>query len=593
MKVNDQKAILKSVKEKAERSRIDIFDEESELQQIVECTIDPEAYEEVSEPEEPKLQITKEQYEALVADRDRRQTIGSYYKYVLHCRPDLKETKLHQVLANTIQEFLERPGRVDGTEFLLISLPFQTGKTTWGAQSIPSWYMLKHPGSNCIIISYSSTFAGKASAENKRKIDWNIGLWPGARIGNKWTNDEFEVLFDEKNNIKSTCLSATMSTVNGNPADVVIIDDTCHDSTEANSDTFNTTLEDNWLSVVRSRIRVGGKCIVLQTRWNLRDIFAVIQNLEDPAAIQVLNIPCECVDPENDPLGRELGDGPCPEIGKGRTWVQAFKQAYIRKGNLMTWENNYQGNPTIANGNLFKEKYFRTCEFGKITDRGLVKPDGKTVVWPCVALSLDAAMKDEEDNDFNALQVWAKLEDDYFLLHAEKEHYSFPDLVDRIYALMRKYNPRYLYIEEAANGVATIQMLNKAQVKGVIGVKPEGGKYSRAMAVTWLFAQGHCYFPKDAPWFEEYKQSLCVFPKGAHDDDVDATSQALNRMSMLAAHESVVEQVVGAKCEWDEDMIQDYMNAGTIERRAMVEAWGNPPVSSNYSNGARLDLMGV
>jgi predicted phage terminase large subunit-like protein len=305
-----------------------------------------------------------------------------------------------------------------------------------------------------------------------------------------------------------------------------------------------------------------------------------------------LNIPCECVDPENDPLGRELGDGPCPEIGKGRTWVQAFKQAYIRKGNLMTWENNYQGNPTIANGNLFKEKYFRTCEFGKITDRGLLRPNGKTTVWPCIALSLDAAMKDEEDNDFNALQVWAKLEDDYFLLHAEKEHYSFPDLIDRIYALMRRFNIRYLYIEEAANGVATIQMLNKAKVKGVVGVQPEGGKYSRAMAVTWLFHQGHCYFDKDAEYFDEYKKSLCAFPKGTHDDDVDATSQALNRMSMLAVHESVAEVIVGKKCEWDDDMVADYMQASTIERRAMVEAWGDPPANINYRNGASLDLMG-
>lgn len=590
MKITD---VIKN-KAKDSRDMLGIFDEpEKPIQEIVELTIDPTAYEEISEPEEPKLQLTRAQYDALLADKERRNTIGSYYKYVLHCRPDLKETKLHKVLADTIQEFLERPGREDGTDFLLISLPFQTGKTTWGAQSIPSWFMLKRPGSNCIVISYSSTFAGKASAENKRKIEWNLDMWPGAEIGNKWTNDEFEVVFDKKNNIKSTCLSATMATVNGNPADVVIIDDTCHDSTEANSDTFNTTLEDNWLSVVRSRIRVGGKCIVLQTRWNLRDIFEVIKTSENQDAIQVLNIPCECIDPENDPLGRELGDGPCPEIGKGKVWVQAFKQAYIRKGNLMTWENNYQGNPTIANGNLFKQKYFRACEWGTITDRGLVRKDnGKTITWPCVALSVDAALKDEEDNDFNALQVWAKLEDDYFLLHAEKEHYSFPDLIDRIYGLMWRFPIKYMYIEEAANGVAAIQMLNKAGVKGVIGVQPEGGKYSRAMAVTWLFSQGHCYFPKDAEWYPEYEKSLCVFPKGTHDDDVDATSQALNRMSMLAAHESVVTIVVGKKCEWDEDMIEDYMNASTIEKRAMVEAWGDPPSNVNCRNGASLDLMG-
>lgn len=551
--------------------------------------LDP-VVEKISDPEVPKLKITQAQYEAIKAEKNRRDTINSYYKYVLKCRPDLKPTKLHEYLANTIQEFLERPGRDDGTEFLLVSLPFQVGKTTWGAQSIPSWGMLKRPGTNYIVVSYSAAFATKASAENKRKIDWNIDLWPGAKIGDKWTNEEFEVVFDAKNNIKSTCLSATMATVNGNPADVVIIDDTCHDSTEANSDTFNNTLEENWLSVVRSRIRVGGKCIVLQTRWNMRDIFEVIKSLENPDSIQVLNIPCECVDPVNDPLGRELGDGPCPEIGKDRKWVQAFKQAYIRKGNMMTWENNYQGNPTIGTGNIFKKKHFRTCEFGKITDRGLQHKDGSTTVWPCVALSVDAALKHEEDNDFNALQVWAKLEDDYFLLHAEKGHYSFPELLDKINKLGERFKLNYRYIEEAANGAAAIDMLVAAKVRNVIPVKPEGGKYSRAMAVSWLFESGRVYVDKDAEYYDEYEESMLQFPKGKHDDDVDATTQALNRMTMLAAHESVATETIAKPCHWTEDMIEDYESATDSERMMLRSIWGDPPKSFVQNTG--LNLMG-
>ena len=59
----------------------DIFDEKP-VQEIVECTIDPTAYETITEPEEPadKIKITKAQYEALLADKNRRDTIGSYYK---------------------------------------------------------------------------------------------------------------------------------------------------------------------------------------------------------------------------------------------------------------------------------------------------------------------------------------------------------------------------------------------------------------------------------------------------------------------------------------------------------------------------------
>ena len=41
-------------------------------------------YEEISQPE--KIVITKEQYDALKADLTRRETINSYYKYVLKCK---------------------------------------------------------------------------------------------------------------------------------------------------------------------------------------------------------------------------------------------------------------------------------------------------------------------------------------------------------------------------------------------------------------------------------------------------------------------------------------------------------------------------
>lgn len=539
-----------------------------------------------------KIRMSKEQYDILKLEKERRETIGSYYNYVRKCRPDFMDTKLHRKLAGDIQKFLEEPNPENAPfGVLLISMSFQTGKTSWGAQSGPAWAMQRWPGSNHIIISYNQDFARKASAENKRKIEWNMHLFPESEIGNKWTNDEFEVVFDKKKNIKSTCLSATMGTVNGNPADVLWIDDTCRDSTEANSDTFNNELENNWLSVVRSRIKAKtGKVIVMQTRWNLRDIHELIKILEDPTGIKCINIPCECVDPENDYLGRELGDGPCPEIGKDKKWVQAFKQAYIRKGNMMTWENNYQGNPTIEQGNLFKQKYFKDCHYGTITDEGLIrKTDGKTLIWPIIVLSVDAALKHEEKNDFNALQVWAKLEDDYFILHAEAEHYSFPELMDAIERLRARFKINFLYIEEAANGSAAIDMLLKAGVQNVIPVKPEGGKYSRAMAVTWLWSNGYVYCRTDMDWYKDFKENLLTFPKAKHDDPVDSMSQALNRMTMLVASDSEVKEIIGKEILWTQDMIDDYNHANALQQKILREEWGKPP---NELGQYGLDLMG-
>lgn len=87
------------------------------------------------------------------------------------------------------------------------------------------------------------------------------------------------------------------------------------------------------------------------------------------------------------------------------------------------------------------------------------------------------------------------------------------------------------YIEEKANGPAVMQTL-KGEITGMIGVEPEGGKETRAYAVTPLFESGNVYFPHPlyAPWISDVIEEMLAFPNGEHDDDVDAMTQALVKL---------------------------------------------------------------
>ena len=51
-------------------------------------------------------------------------------------------------------------------------------------------------------------------------------------------------------------------------------------------------------------------------------------------------------------------------------------------------------------------------------------------------------------------------------------------------------------------------------------------------SVSALFEAGNVLLPEAerAPWINDYMHELCTFPKAAHDDQVDATSQALVRL---------------------------------------------------------------
>ena len=87
-----------------------------------------------------------------------------------------------------------------------------------------------------------------------------------------------------------------------------------------------------------------------------------------------------------------------------------------------------------------------------------------------------------------------------------------------------------ILIEDKANGPAIISELQK-EIAGIVPVNPEGGKIARAQATAPLWESGSIELPDpqlfDATWMEDYLHNICAFPNAAHDDDMDATSQAL------------------------------------------------------------------
>ena len=89
-------------------------------------------------------------------------------------------------------------------------------------------------------------------------------------------------------------------------------------------------------------------------------------------------------------------------------------------------------------------------------------------------------------------------------------------------------------VEDKANGSAVIQMLVH-EIPGILPVTPEGGKVARAAAVSPLIEAGNVYLPHPsyAPWVTDFIEECAAFPNGAHDDQVDAMTQALLRWNMV------------------------------------------------------------
>jgi predicted phage terminase large subunit-like protein len=85
-------------------------------------------------------------------------------------------------------------------------------------------------------------------------------------------------------------------------------------------------------------------------------------------------------------------------------------------------------------------------------------------------------------------------------------------------------------VEDAANGPAIIDSL-RGRVNGIIPIRPDGSKQARLSAVSPLFESGQVFIPRNAPWLIDYEIEMTQFPMAKHDDQVDATSMALRRLS--------------------------------------------------------------
>jgi predicted phage terminase large subunit-like protein len=143
--------------------------------------------------------------------------------------------------------------------------------------------------------------------------------------------------------------------------------------------------------------------------------------------------------------------------------------------------------------------------------------------------SWDCTFKDLATSDYVVGQVWANFGARYYLVDRVKARMSFPATCQAIRDMSAKW-PRAVakLVEDKANGPAVIAELEK-EIDGLIAVNPEGGKVARANAVSPLFEAGNVFVPTvdRAPWVGEWREEMASFPMGRHDDDVDATTQAL------------------------------------------------------------------
>lgn len=215
------------------------------------------------------------------------------------------------------------------------------------------------------------------------------------------------------------------------------------------------------------------------------------------------------------------------------------------------YAGQHQQRPSPAEGQIFKKKTEdgRQCVGNFSMEdilRRLAELDSQgRQVWKYkrVILSADTAFKEKEENDFSVVLAIGERPDGlgWDLLDRWKDKAGYPALKQQVKMLNAKWKPQAFLIEDKASGQSLIQELRLESAIPLVPIKVDTDKVSRAHSVVPTWEAGNVFVDPSLPWVSDFIDNLYGFPKLAHDDDVDAFTQAMNYLHHGFAGQGVVD----------------------------------------------------
>lgn len=430
---------------------------------------------------------------------------------------------------------------------LIINMPPRHMKSLLCAVFWFTWVWTFRPSSRWLFASYSAGLSIRDSVKCRRVIEHP---WYQARFGNVYqlTGDQNQKSRFENNKTGLRMATGVGGAATGEGGDFIVVDDPVK-ALDAHSAAAREGANSWWDETMSTRGNNPATVVkvVIMQRLHEQDLTGhLIERMKtDGQHYEHLCLPAEYERQEQQRITAIGWKDPRTEPGQ-LLWPERFGPAELKdlKGSLGSYgvAGQLQQRPAPDEGGIFKKvwwRYWRPLGVAmppvqvQMADGSYVEiePDELPVRFDEQIQSWDMSFKDTKSSDFVAGQVWGRKGANKYLLDFFLER---ADIVDSIAAILRLTGkwPDAIgkLVEDKANGPAVISML-KNRVTGMIPVDPQGGKVVRAYAVQPQVEAGNVYLPHPAlfGWVDTFRTSCAGFPNLAHDDDVDAMTQALTR----------------------------------------------------------------
>ena len=448
-----------------------------------------------------------------------RRDLSEYFELARGFRPAPHQ----RLILDTLKEFLNAcwstpPGEHSKLRVLNINLPPGAGKSSIISATLPAWVLGKRPHERIGIISAQGTLSGLF--ENTIKADIESGevfrhCFPQAEArpdkSRGWAKGTLYLRGLPRAEATPSLVAAGLfGSVLGRRFTMLILDDPQDQMTTRTAD--QRQMSWNFLdATVLSRVIPGSPVICVQQRWHEDDVSGRLQRLYDAEVVKV----------------RALADD------NDSYWPQMYSREYLEQRRMAEphmFQANYQQEPGIGDGDIFRREWFRYYDIG--SDNAMVVGDSYRFAaergWRYQ--SFDTAFKKGDENDYTAFVegVVNPENNDVFITDFWWERLEFPDLVNSVKKAYAARAPRAVLIEDKASGTSLVQVLQKQTGIPLIPVKVETDKVNRARGTTGYLEAGKVFFPRNHPRVAEFESFLTGFPFLTHDDPVDAFSQLMS-----------------------------------------------------------------
>jgi len=421
--------------------------------------------------------------------------------------PDYEMNWHHRIIANKLQEVYERVEKGE-TVFLAIFTPPRHGKSRQVTQLFPAWVLGKDPKYPIVTASYSQDLAtdfGQLTRDIMRSARYseifNTKLRQDTTAKSHW-------LTEEGGGYTAVGRGGALT---GRGFKIGIIDDPFKNREEADSQTIRDSAHKWYQSTFYTRRQGPSAIILILTRWHDDDLAGRILDEDKDNKWEVLSFPA-------------ISNGNSEHRSKGEAlWESRFPLEFIEetKEAIGPYEFSslYQQTPVTDEARELRHEWIQ-----RRTDE-----DIKHLTLNAYA-TIDTAMTKKTSSDATGIVVNFVDRDNNWHIKSYEYRVAPDELIALLFKLAIDYKLQSIGIEKTAFLYGLKPAIEQEMAKrnvffNIIELEHnQVNKETRIRGLIPRYSAGKIYHLGDN---RELEEQMAAFPKGRHDDVLDALAYQL------------------------------------------------------------------